>query len=243
MKGEIYRGGFYNVLRHFELKQQPLTHLEDVLPPADVDLGALAARTVTTPPPLPKLPQHHAMIRYHELATGLVGRSELELLHAILIATLRKSQFPDHALQLFLRIWTETGENFVQTLPVRWQISACTTFADHGVNAEQRTCGMGLMMLFDMIKLHDSERRLSGRSGSQPFRRSSDTKPALAFDMPRYSLARGDADRNMLARLWLLSERDATLQPLAQHMLRQVMHDPRSIFGRLQIIKSRINGR
>ena len=244
MQDHIYRGGYYSVMRHFESKQMPLTHLEQVLPPEDVDLAQLMRAKVVTPPPLKALPQHHAGIRRHELATALAGHSELVLLHAMLIATLRKSDFPSFALPMFLRIWDEEGPEFVKTLPIRWQISAATTFADHGVTADQRVCGMGLMMLFDMVKMHDSERRMSGRPGSRPYRRSAGIKkPPLAFDMPRYSLSRGDADRNMLARLWRLSERDDTIAPLAQNMLRLVMTDDRSIFARLQTIKARINGK
>jgi hypothetical protein len=43
----------------------------------------------------------------------------------------------------------------------------------------------------------------------------------------------------MLARLWQLAERDATIRPLGMRMLRIVMQDRRSIFARIQAQKSR----
>ncbi len=94
-------------------------------------------------------------------------------------------------------------------------------------------------MLFDLIKLHDSERRQSGRKNSSGFprRRGGPRPDDLAFGMDAYSLDRGDLDKNMLARLWRYTENDTVLQPLGVQMLRLVMSDPRSIFGRIQRYK------
>jgi hypothetical protein len=42
----------------------------------------------------------------------------------------------------------------------------------------------------------------------------------------------------MLARLWRICENDLVLRPLGMKMLRMVMEDPRSIFGRIQRYKA-----
>jgi hypothetical protein len=55
--------------------------------------------------------------------------------------------------------------------------------------------------------------------------------------MVPYSFQNGDLDRNMLARLWALSEKDEVIAPLARSMLFAVMTDQRSIFARAQRLK------
>lgn len=77
-------------------------------------------------------------------------------------------------------------------LPIRWQIAAATTFADHGANAGQKALGMGLSLLFDSIKLHESERRLSGTAGRHAFKTETDkTDHRLPFEMNGYSFTGG----------------------------------------------------
>ena len=98
---------------------------------------------------------------------------------------------------------------------------------------------MGFSVLFDMIKLHDSERRLSGRAGDEPFpRRRKDKVAPLAFDLEGYSMRNGDLDLNLFARLWKLSESDLTIRPLGLKMLELAMTDPRTVFNRIQAIKA-----
>ena len=124
-------------------------------------------------------------------------------------------------------------------LSVRWLISTATTFADCGETGDQRALGMGLSTLFDTIKLHDSERRAAGLAGDALSPQVPRPQRApLAFDMWPYAMARGDLDKVLLARLWALAERDATMRPLGMRMLRLVMSDPRSVFARIQRFKS-----
>jgi hypothetical protein len=238
---DLYAGGFPGLLEWYQDKQTPFVALEEVLPPEPVDLGALAARIV---------PPHDGASTDHPDGTGrkklaalqkdLAGQSELALLHALLIAILRRRDPPDGVNRLYFRIWREQGAFLAEHLSMRWMISAATTFADHGETTDQRVLGMGLSIAFDMIKIHDSERRLTGQPGRKPFDRTRGwRRTPLAFDLNAYSLKGGDLDRNMLARLWALSEKDPVIKPLAQAMLTRAMQDRRSIFGRMQRIKLR----
>lgn len=166
------------------------------------------------------------------------GESELYCLHAILIATLRRRDPPPQTRNLFFRLWREQGQWLASTVRMRWRISAATTFADHGENGDQRALGMGLSVLFDSIKLHESERRLSGQLPIEPFDLpKGPIKTKLAFNSRPYSFKNGDLDRNLITRLWDLSERDATIRPLAQSMLNEIMLDQRTTFARVQKIK------
>lgn len=233
---QLYSGGFYSIVQSFERKQLPFKNAARVLPQPNIDLAGLW--DIMVPPPDIAPPndwRDDALKKRLQLQHDLVGESELLLLHAMLIAILRRNDPPADATDLFFRIWREQGKALAPALSVRWLISAATTFADCGQTMQQRSAGMGLSVLFDLIKLHDSERRVSGRRNDRPFRnqRNVDRHP-LAFDMQPFSLVSGDLDRNMLARLWKLCEADETVRPLGARMLHMVMSDPRSVFARVQ---------
>ncbi|UWS05103.1 hypothetical protein K4K94_05060 [Phaeobacter inhibens] len=239
---ENYPGGFYKLLRQLEKKEVPFVDPLSALPAADADL-AILFRPLTNPAPVSAtqkgLPSHHIAHKWQSLREEFAGDPEIWALHALCIAILRRREAPPEARALFLRIWAEHGAALAARLPTRWLISAAATFADHGETIDQRLGGQGLQMLFHMIKLHDSERRLSGRptDSGLPRVKGKDLDD-IGLGMTPYHLPYGDLDRHMLARLWRYGEQDPVLQPLAVRMLRMVMEDPRSIFGRIQRYKA-----
>ncbi|WP_170607700.1 hypothetical protein [Ruegeria arenilitoris] len=239
---ENYPGGFYTIMHHLERREAPYLFPEKVLPVPDVDLDKLSELRVAEPDPKAIFDNRRdASKKLHSLQQEFVGQSQLLLTHAICVALLRRAPAPTQARDLFLRLWSEKGAVLAGDLPVRWLISSATTFADHGQTIEQRLGGQSLSLLFDLIKLHDSERRVSLQPCDKAFdigREEHDQLP-LAFDMPGYSLRTGDLDRTLLARLWRYAENDPVLRPLGFRMLKLVMYDPRSIFGRIQHYKNR----
>lgn len=241
---DIYPGGFATLMRFLENRQRKFDDIDAILPPPDVDLTALKTRIVEAPGhELDDAERYTAHNKWVQLQADFEGQSALLHLHAMLIAISRRDNPPADALTLFFRIWDEHGYDLARELPVRWLISAATTFADCGRTGDQRALGMGLSTLFDLIKLHDSERRLSGQPGGTPFRRKPGGRsPAMPFGMPPYSLKAGDLDMVMLARLWQLCERDPTIRPLGMRMLRLVMTEKRTIFGRAYKFKPEAGG-
>lgn len=237
---EIYRGGFYELVRGFEKAQRPYSDPLSYLPAVDCDLDALMAQTVT-PPDVPVETFKKATIERKDLEfrDEFQGQSQLFYVHAMLIANLRRTSPPPECSTLYQRIWSEQGRWLGAQLPIRWRISAATTFADCGVTPNQRALGMGLSILFDMMKLYESERRKTGLDGAASIDTSlADESITLAFDMKPYALRRGDLDRNMLARLWALAEQDRVIFPLAKSMLFDLMSDPKTVFARLQAHKN-----
>ena len=235
----LYPGGFAGLIKRQEKRQRPFDGIEAVLPPADSDIAALFGRA-TPPPRLPydEAPRFTAERKWLELQTQFQGQPQALHLYAMTIATLRRDDPPPQAEALFFRLWEEQSAPLLALLDTRWMISSATTFADVGRTGDQRALGMGLSVLFDTIKLHDSERRLSGQPGRTPFRQTAGRKTfPVAFDLRPYAFRGGDLDKILLARLWLLAERDTTIRPLAFAMLRLAMTDPRSIFGRVQALK------
>jgi hypothetical protein len=238
---DIYQGGFSKLMRFLERRQRRFTAIADILPPQDVDLLALHSSRAPAPQTdFNDAVRYTAERKWLELQQEFTGQSQLFHLHAMLIAISRRADPPAEAMALFFRIWREQGALMARELSVRWLISTATTFADCGQTGDQRALGMGLSTLFDLVKLHDSERRGIGLAGDAPapFVDSRD-RPALGLGMVPYSFHNGDVDRVMLARLWQLAERDATIRPLGMRMLRIVMQDRRSIFARIQAQKSR----
>ncbi|MEL7258074.1 MAG: hypothetical protein AAFN80_09560 [Pseudomonadota bacterium] len=237
---QVYQGGFYSIVRYCEKRQDSFDNATDILPAPDSDLSGFFERVVTAPaiaPPRRKTTDIYE--RNDGFRAQLAGKSEALLLNAILIAILRRTDPPDSALTLFLRLWAEHGKHLVKDMPVRWMISSATTFGEHGATHAQRACGMGLSVLFDMIKLYESERSYCGISGRRLFKnQQSEKSHSIAFGLNRYSFKGGDLDKNMLARLWKLSETDNTIRPLAQKMLRLVMTDTRTVFARVQRMKA-----
>ena len=240
---ELYDGGYERLMRERKERCQPLIGVEDVLPPPDVDLRTLYQRPVVDPlVPISEDDGQLARVKWLKLQKEFVGQNELLLLHAMLIAISRRTPPHPQALDLFFRCWTEMAPELIRDLPVRWLISATVTFAECGTTGDQRALGMGLATVFDMIKLSDSERRLSGQPSRIPFTFDKNgQRYRLPYGLLPYSRRLGDLDRTILARLWELSEREPIMRPLAQKLLQDVMTDDRSIFGRLQRIKARLN--
>jgi hypothetical protein len=238
----LYPGGFHTLMQRLERRETPFKDAESEIPPPGADLQAMAGTMIPPQEDDPDPARGKRMIRTKWLAfrREFEGRPELFARHALMVAILRRRSPPDAARALFLRMWQEQGPLLARELPVRWLISAATTFADHGATADQRLCGQGLSLLFDLIKLHDSERRVSGRPNDQGFAQiRGRQRHSMAFDLVPYSLPDGDLDMNLLARLWRHTENDPVIRPLGQHMLRMVMHDPRTVFGRIQRYKKR----
>ena len=241
---DLYKGGFAGLVRRQNKRQRRFDGVEGILPSATVDLAPLFTRIL--PPPemdFQDAQRFSAHRKWLELQAEFQGQPVIFHLHAMLIAVSRRTDPPQVAVTLFHRIWEEHGAEMAQALPMRWMISAATSFADIGRTGDARAAGMALSILFDMIKLHDSERRISGKPTRTPFQVVAGRKRfPLAFGLDPYSFKGGDLDKIMLARIWQLCEGEPLIRPLGLAMLRQLMREPRSIFGRVQDIKGRNAG-
>ncbi|WP_299653918.1 hypothetical protein [uncultured Tateyamaria sp.] len=235
----IYHGGYAALMRFLERRQRPFQNAADLVPPIDTDLTTLWTTQVPkTTLKYSDTPRYDVRRKYLELQMEFEGQPEIFRLLALLIAMSRRNDPPPDAMPLFFRMWREDGQKLAAALSVRWLISSATTFADCGETSDQRALGMGLSTLFDLIKLHDSERRSTGKPGHEKMKFVRHLRrPPLGLGMPPYSIEKGDVDKVMLARLWQLAERDETIQPLAVRMLRMLMEDRSTIFGRMQAYK------
>ncbi|WP_417523841.1 glycosyltransferase family 2 protein [Marinovum sp.] len=238
-----YDAGIQGVLEQMEARREPLTFSQDEsLPPLEVDFAPFKAQTVPTPAedPLRAAPVRSSNRRkLLEIREELAGTSELCALHGLLIAHLRKSDQPPQTAALFRRLWAEEHEHLLAQLDPRWLVSALTTFGDHGETEVQRRIGQAMTVLFGMMKLYESERRYSGLAADRPFALKGKNRGPLPLEMDAFHLPAGGLDVNMLGRLWVDSGEDAVLRPLAHHLLDLLIHDPRTVFRRLRVMRKR----
>ncbi|MCT4553374.1 MAG: glycosyltransferase family 2 protein [Pelagimonas sp.] len=231
------------ILAQYEGRRDPFTYAKgEALPPVDTDLAALSARIVQSPDIDPDYapPFRSGFHRKcHDLRRELTGKSEAHFLHALTVSHLRKREVPPHAPALFQRLWAEQGAHLMQQLDLRWQVSAITTFGDHGVTATQRSVGLALNALFGMMKLYETERLFSGHTPDQAFALDRKVKADLPLQMDGFAISGGGLDVNLIARLWQEAETDAVIKPLAHHLLTQVITDPNTLFQRLQTMRKR----
>lgn len=136
-------------------------------------------------------------------------------------------------------MWAEESAHLLDQLDPRWLVSALTTFGDHGATEVQRRVGQAMTVLFGTMKLYESERRYSGFAADRPFPLKGQDRGALPLEMDAFHLPAGGLDVNMLGRLWQDAAEDAVLRPLAHHLLDLLIHDPRTVFRRLRVMRRR----
>ncbi|MGR3435906.1 MAG: hypothetical protein ACU0CO_13620 [Shimia sp.] len=239
-----WRGGLDALRKLAARRQRPFLGVDDVLPPADVDLAPYRDEIVQ-PFKLPTIPvpRGHALGKYKELSDEFEGRPHLLLLHGFVIAVLRHDDPPPAAAALFQRLWAEEGAALMADLDVRWMISAVATFRDHGTTEAQRRTGMALSLLFNLVKLYETERQYSGRRPGEPFAPEDRAKHPMALDMAPFSVQHGDLDRNLLLYVWEDAEAtDPVLRPLALHLLDTLNADRRTVFRRLKRMRAKMEG-
>jgi hypothetical protein len=224
-----------SVISRWETRRDPVPYLRgDALPALDTDLVALAEQIIPDELPAPNLRMPPYRRKLLKLRHELKGQSELAALNAILIVNLRRRDYPNHAPDLFRRIWREQGEGLMQRLPGRWLISSVITFGDVGETEAQRRIGLAMNVLFSMMKLYEAERAFSGVRGDVPFHRHAARRGRLPLGMQRFSFLSGGLDYNLLAPIWNEALAEPLAGPLACHLLDRLNADPSNIFRRIR---------
>ncbi|MEE2944967.1 MAG: hypothetical protein VX444_07325 [Pseudomonadota bacterium] len=231
---KTYPEGFDALMQRARMRRVPMS-MEDGedLPGLDADLHVMRTE-LTIAEPLKSDSSFAKKAR--QLQQEFEGQPQLCWLNGFVIANLRKEDQPDHAAELFQKIWAEHSEFLLRWLPLRWLVSSITTFGDRGVNEAQRSLGRSMTMLFGMIKLYEFERLYTGKKPAVPHSTDHKINTALPLDIPSYSLKGGGLDVALLTRLWADSDKDPVIEPLAKHLLNAINDDPGTLFRRLQVM-------
>ena len=225
-----FQGGVGSLVLQFQKRRALLTGAP--LPPPDVDFTALKAM----PLPPQENPRPEGLSRTekkrHALLGELQGHSELALLHGLLIAHLRKHTYPEGAPALFRRLWAEEEGWLLETLPVRWLISAVITFAEHGQTETDRNLAARMNMLFSLMKIYEAERSFSGLPPQKAFRVRDRNKSPLPMGMKDFSVLSGDLEAHLLAPLWRDAADAPAIGTLVRHLLDLLDRDDGTVFRR-----------
>lgn len=239
MADPIYPGGAEALIAHWEQRRAPILANPGEGFTLDMDLDALRFQLVPDTLPPPEKPASDHARKRHALAKDLIGKSELALLNALLIAHLRKRSFPSVAPAVFCRIWTEHAAGMLAELPMRWLISSAITFADHGPTEADRLVGQSLNILFSLMKLYEFERQFTGLGASAVHDLQQRRKEALPMGMPDFALATGGLDINLLAPIWKAAQDAPAIGPLACHLLAALNEDQGNLFRRIKAMRHR----
>lgn len=237
---QIIPGGMETILTYFDMRESRYRNIQSVVPRGHVDFQAMTTKRLPdSDAPIKRRHTQNARVKYEDLCIEFAGQPELLAFHALIMALLRRRNCPPRIKKLFFRMWREEGAFLAAQLPVRWLVSSATTFAEIGATPEQRLAGNSFSLVFDLIKLHDSERRLSGQPNPLPFPLNApDDRYPLAFDLDPYSMPDGDLEITLLMRLKKLAEADEVFQPLGARLLTLLMTDNRTVFARIQSYKA-----
>lgn len=236
-----YEGGYPAMLALLDKRRAPISYGEgESLPPLDVNLAPYCTEIIGKVPSEIKSSRSGYATKYRALARELKGLPMLCHLHAMLIAHLRKESQPPHCAALFVRLWTEHTDLLLEHLNARWQVSAITTFSEHGLTEGQRRSGLGLSVLLNTMKLYESERLYSGAKPKQPHSTKTQVRGRLPLEMDTYSIVNGGLDVALLGRLWVDAEEDEVIRPLAQNLLEMLNKDTRNVFRRMRMMRTQL---
>ncbi|MBU2982096.1 hypothetical protein KO498_09760 [Lentibacter algarum] len=234
-----YAGGAEEVIAQWNARREPFTLRDGDFPAVDVDLAPFKNSQVAQSAVTDRAHKSKWTAKRCLIAREFTGKTELAFLNAQLISNLRRKDCPDSLVTLFRRIWAEESEHLMAELDLRWQVSSIITFADHGQTPAERELGLGLKMLFGMIKLYEFERLFSGQPPNEAWRFGNRASAEMPLEMDQYSLNHGGLDSALLAPLWLTAQSDNIAGPLAQNLLNKLNAETSTIFRRLTTMKAR----
>ena len=139
-----------------------------------------------------------------------VGKPELCLYIVHLIIRLRREVEVERSVRLFFDIVYAHQALFIQHLSSRWLISVLDTFVDYG-SQEEKIQAMNVIVVFNMLKLSETERIFSRCTGQFPPQDCLHPygKEFLWDGMQPMDLCKGDMLANMLRRISFCLEDNA----------------------------------
>ena len=102
--------------------------------------------------------EHVAMLRQE-----FIGRTELELYHAVLMSLVRREVDLLLNLERVHELWSKETEFLCQNVDSRWLVSACDTMMDHWPNESDRALAAAGSLFTNTLKLYETERWATGQ--------------------------------------------------------------------------------
>ena len=102
---------------------------------------------------------------FGNLRQEFAGESELLYYHAQLIVLIRREYKTRRTFNTFAQLWQKETDYLLENLNLRWLVSAADTFIDHAEDDATRALGLCTSLLFNTVKLYESEHMFSDYSG------------------------------------------------------------------------------
>lgn len=214
-------------------KRQIHTQLQpDLLPEIDSDWDTHRYNTIVHSGKFPSVSRQRMedqrqilMYRFRELP-------EICYLIGLSISYLRRdTQHTKKATLVFQRLWSEEYPLLLALLPTRWLISSFQTFAEHGINSEQRLIGTAAFFFGNLMKAYEGERSMEGLPANGVYPHTQPQTDSGFSGLDRYSLGGTDLLVNTLSSLVALSNKDMIAGRVLQEFLLRVRNN-NSVFSR-----------
>jgi hypothetical protein len=151
------------------------------------------------------------------------GFPEVCYLTGLSISYLRRdTQHTQKAGTVFQKLWEEEYPLLLSLLSTRWLISSFQTFAEHGINPEQKQIGTAGFYFGNLMKIYEGERSLEGNSPKNTYPFTHPETESGFHGMDRYSLGGTDLLVNTLSHLVALSTKEKIAGRLLQEFLIRV---------------------
>lgn len=85
-----------------------------------------------------------------------IGRSELCFYHATLVVLMRRSYKLEQTFAQFEQLWTRETDYLLDSLSLRWIVSACDTFIDYSADPIIATILMNVVTLINTLRVYET---------------------------------------------------------------------------------------
>lgn len=93
---------------------------------------------------------------FRHLSQEFDGESELSFYHAVVIILLRRGDDTTSNFERFEQLWQTQADYLLQTLSIRWLVSACDTFVDYCDNPLRQAILMNGVSVVNTLKVYET---------------------------------------------------------------------------------------
>lgn len=169
---------------------------------------------------------------FRKLQPEFADQSRLAHLLGCTIVVMRRDPDCRSAISLFHEITNGYAAHLASEMKLRWLVSVCDSFADHGQTQAQRAMGLAGSLLANTLKLSETERCIYDVPRPWPPRRRWGKGGPLFDGMISYWVEKGEMIDQMAARLEAVCDGDPQAGPFTREILRRA-HRHNTVYRRL----------
>jgi hypothetical protein len=217
----------------FDQRDVRIEAAADALPAQDVPLAAFATAVTGGRRGATWAGREANLIRhFRKLQPEFADQSRLAHLLGSVIVVLRRAPDCTEAVALFNAITEGYAPQLAREMKLRWLVSVCDSFADHGASQAQRAMGIAGSLLANTLKLTETERKIYDIPRPWPPKARWGKGGALFDGMISYWVEKGEMIDLMTARLEAVCAGDPQAGPFTREILARA-HRHNTVYRRL----------